>query len=76
MRRPEERACHAPHLMSSLPHDSPGLGRSRNGQGGDESGATLIYVEYGAKELLQILMETGTSYRNGLRNHLRTNRDK
>ncbi len=59
-----------------LPPDSPGLGRSRHRQERDESRSTLIYVEYDAEELLRILMETRTSYLNGLRNRLRTNRDK
>lgn len=44
--------------------DSHLADRSRHPQERDESKSKLVYVEYNATELLQILMETRTSFCN------------
>jgi len=60
----------------SLPPNLSSSDRSRHRQGRDEARPRLIYVEYDANELLRILMDAGTSYGNGYRNWLKTNRDE
>ena len=66
----------ASNCKVSLTPDSSGSDRSRHRQGRGESRPRLIYVEYDASELLQILMDAGTSYGNGYRDWLKTNQDE